>query len=52
MSYQEFKDLFNFHENDRDKKDLKKEYKKIEKKHHGKVKFKHLIGKHILFIRE
>ena len=36
--------MFNFEENDRDKKELKKDFKKIEKKHNGKVKIKHLIG--------
>lgn len=43
LSYQDFKQLFHYEENDRDKKDLKKDFKKIEKKHRGTVKFKHLI---------
>ena len=37
--------MFKFDENDREKKELKKNYKKIEKEHKGKVKFRHLIGK-------
>jgi len=42
--------LFAFEENDRDKKQLKKDYKRLEKENKNKVKFKHLIGKidHIL----
>jgi hypothetical protein len=36
--------MFKFDENDRDKKELKKNFKKIEKEHKGKVKFRHLIG--------
>ncbi len=44
ISWEEFKNLFKFDENERDKKDLKKDYKKMEKKNSGKVKFKHLIG--------
>lgn len=35
--------MFNFEENERDKKKLKKEYKKLEKSHKNTVKFKHLI---------
>ena len=45
ISSKAFKELFAFEENDRDKKQLKKDYKKMEKKNNGKVKFKHLIGK-------
>ena len=50
ISYRAFKDLFAFEENDRDKKQLKKDYKRLEKENKNKVKFKHLIGKidHIL----
>ena len=44
MDYKAFKELFNFDENDRDKKELKKDFKKIEKDNKDKVKFKHLIG--------
>ena len=37
--------MFDFEENERDKKRLKKDFKKIEKKHDGKnIKFKYLIG--------
>jgi Ca2+-binding EF-hand superfamily protein len=46
VTYSEFKELFSFEENERDKKHLKKDFKRIEKKHSGKVKFKHLIGTH------
>lgn len=35
--------MFKFDENERDKKDLKKDFKTLNKKHNGKVKFKHLI---------
>ena len=45
ISYKAFKELFAFEENDRDKKNLKKDYKRLEKEHKNKVKFKHLIGK-------
>lgn len=45
ISYKDFKNIFKFDENDRDSKELKKDYKKIEKKSKGKVKFKHLVGK-------
>lgn len=42
MSYRIFKDLFSHEENDRGKKQLKKDYRALEKsKRH--VKFKHLI---------
>lgn len=45
ISKKAFKELFAFDENDRDKKSLKKDFRKIEKaQHSGKVKFKHLIG--------
>lgn len=44
ISFQAFKDIFEFEDNERDKKRLKKDFKKIEKDHNGKVKFKHLIG--------
>ena len=46
ISKSAFKELFAFEENDRDKKRIKKDFKKIEKKHKGTVKFKHLIGKY------
>ena len=45
LAYSDFKDLFNYEENDRDKKELKRDYKKLEKDQSGNVKFKHLIGK-------
>jgi hypothetical protein len=44
ISYKDFKNLFNFEENDRDKKELKRDYKKLSKQHSCIVKFKHLIG--------
>ena len=44
-----FKELFHFEENDRTRKELKKDYRYIEKDHRGHVKFKHLIGKRALF---
>ena len=44
ISYKDFKNLFNFEENDRDKSDLKRDFKKLEKEHKSRVKFKHLIG--------
>lgn len=44
ITYQSFKELFDFEENDRDKKQLKKDFRKIENEHNNKVKFKHLIG--------
>jgi len=39
-----FRELFSFEENDRDKRDLKKDYRELES-NHRQVKFKHLIGK-------
>ena len=46
ISKQAFKELFAFEDNDRDKKQLKKDFKKIEKLNKGgSVKFKHLLGK-------
>ena len=46
LSKDEFMSMFNFDENDRDKKDLKQDFKQIESEsNHGKVKFKDLIGK-------
>ena len=43
--------MFLFDENERDKKDLKKDFKKLEKKYKNNVKFKNLIGiTHILLI--
>lgn len=47
VSYKEFKELFSFEENERDKKQLKKDFKRMEKKNSGKVKFKHLLGNSI-----
>jgi Ca2+-binding EF-hand superfamily protein len=44
ITYKGFKELFSFEENDRDKKQLKKDFKKMDKEHKGKLKFKHLIG--------
>jgi Ca2+-binding EF-hand superfamily protein len=43
IRWEDFKELFKFEENERDKKDLKKDFKKLDKKHNGKLKFKHLI---------
>lgn len=45
LSYKDFKSMFSYPENERDKKALKKEFKQLEKDHNGKLKFKHLIGK-------
>ena len=49
ISYSDFKSLFHFDENDRDKKALKKDYRRLEKEYSGKVKFKHLIGIYFTF---
>ena len=40
-----FKEIFDFDENDRNRRDLKKDYKELESMHEQGVKFKHLIGK-------
>ena len=37
MSKRDFKELFKFDENDRDKRELKKEFKAIDKKMKGKI---------------
>lgn len=42
----EFKELFNYEENDRSRKDLKRDYKTIYRLQDGKVKFKSLVGKY------
>ena len=39
----DFKDLFKYEENDRDKKELKRDFKKIEKKYKQPLQFKDLI---------
>ena len=45
LSLQEFKELFNYPENDRSRKDLKRDYKTIFRLQDGRVKFKSLVGK-------
>ena len=45
MNKRDFKELFRFEENDRDKKMLKKDWKKLEKMHKKELEFKHIIGK-------
>ena len=45
LSKRDFKELFRYEENDRDKKILKKDWKKLEKLHHKELEFKHIIGK-------
>ena len=45
MSKRDFKDLFRYEENERDKKTLKKDWKKLDKAHKKEVEFKHIIGK-------
>lgn len=45
MNKRDFKELFRFEENDRDKKILKKDWKKLEKMHKKELEFKHIIGK-------
>jgi hypothetical protein len=39
-----FREIFDFEENDRNRKDLKRDYKALEADHKS-VKFKHLIGR-------
>ena len=46
LSMFEFKELFNYEENDRSRKDLKRDYKTIYRLQDGKVKFKSLVGKY------
>ena len=45
LSKRDFKELFRFEENDRDKRELKKEFKAIDKKFKSKIQFKDFIGK-------
>ena len=40
-----FREIFDYQENDRNRKEMKKDYKEMERRHKGGVKFKHLIGK-------
>ncbi len=42
----EFKELFNYEENDRNRKDLKRDFRTIHRLQDGKVKFKSLVGKY------
>lgn len=44
-----FREIFDFEENDRNRKDLKRDYKALEADHKT-VKFKHLIGKWLTFL--
>lgn len=39
----EFKELFNYEENDRNRKDLKRDFRTIHRLQDGKVKFKSLV---------
>ena len=45
LSKRDFKELFRYEENERDKKALKKDWKKIEKRSKSNTEFKHVIGK-------
>mgnify|MGYP006889572470 CR=1 FL=1 len=45
LSKRDFKELFRFEENDRDKKQQKKEFRRLDKQHRGKLQFIHLVGK-------
>ncbi len=45
LSMVEFKELFNYEENDRSRKDLKRNFRTIHRLQDGKVKFKSLVGK-------
>ena len=47
MNKKDFKELFRYEENDRDKKALKKDWKKLDKLHKKELEFKHIIGKSI-----
>jgi hypothetical protein len=43
-----FREIFDYEENDRNRKDLKRDYRALEADHKA-VKFKHLIGKQLIF---
>ena len=45
LTKRDFKELFRFEENDRDKRELKKEFKAIDKRFKSKIQFKDFIGK-------
>jgi hypothetical protein len=49
LSMVEFKELFNYEENDRNRKDLKRDFRTIHRLQDGKVKFKSLVGKNHYF---
>jgi hypothetical protein len=40
-----FREIFDFEENDRSRKEMKRDYREMEESHRGVVKFKHLIGR-------
>ena len=48
LSKRDFKELFRYEENDRDKKILKKDWKKLEKLYKKELEFKHIIGKSLV----
>lgn len=43
MTKRDFKELFRYEENDRDKKALKKDWKKLDKQFKQELKFRHVI---------
>ena len=45
LSKRDFKELFKYEENDRDKRELQKEFKTIDKKLKSRIQFKDFIGK-------
>ena len=49
LNKRDFKELFRYDENDRDKKDLKKDWKKLNKLHKKEMEFKHIIGRFCCF---
>ena len=46
-----FRELFEFNENDRNRKGMKRDYREMEQIHKGGVKFKHLIGKALMWFK-
>lgn len=45
-----FRELFDYPENDRNRKEMKRDYRHMEERHKGNVKFKHLIGKTLIYV--
>ncbi len=45
-----FREIFDFEENDRSRKEMKRDYREMEESHRGVVKFKHLIGRWRYFV--